>query len=185
MKHLYYARHGQSLVNVGGQFCTRVGTPLDQGLTELGRQQALQAGRRAQQAGFSFDLVLSSPLVRAQETAQLIAEQVGYPSAAIQTLELLIELQFGELEGTQCDLFYDNYSYADLDKFHGAETITELQARAGQALEQLRGLPDQHILVVSHSLFGRALRRVVNGQPASDEFVHGQSLPHGDIIQLI
>lgn len=188
MKHLYYVRHGQSLVNVGGKFCTQVGTALDLGLTELGKEQAVNDGKKAAVAGMKFDLILASPLLRARETAQLIAEQVGYPAEKIELLDLIKEISFGELEGTDCELFYDNYTYADLNEFKGAETIEQLQQRAERALEHIRQLPQDNILVVSHSLFGRAFRRVVNGQPYTEEFAHGKhaaSLPHGEILRLI
>lgn len=188
MKHLYFVRHGQSLVNVGGKFCTEVGTELDQGLTELGREQAVADGKKAAAAGLHFDLILTSPLVRARQTAALIAEQVGYPPERIEVFELIKELDFGELQGTDCELFYNNYTYADLGKFKGAETVEQLQERAGRALEHIRQLPQDNILVVSHSLFGRAFRRTLEGVPYTDEFAHGRkatSLPHGEILRLI
>lgn len=185
MQRLYFVRHGQSLVNVGGKFCTQVGTELDQGLTELGKEQAAHDGQKAAAAGMRFDLILSSPLARACETARIIAEQVSYPVGNIETLELIKELNFGELEGTECELFYSNNTYADLGKFKGAETIEQLQQRAEKALEHVRGLPQDNILLVSHSLFGRALRRVVEGKPYTDEFTNGTSLPHGEILRLI
>lgn len=185
MKHLYFVRHGQSLVNVGGLFCTRPGTGLDQGLTELGKEQAAYDGKKAAAAGLKFDLILSSPSARARETALIIAQQVGYPADKIQILDSLKELQFGELEGTGCELFYANYTYADLHKFAGAETIGRLQQRAEKTLEYVRTLPQANLLLVSHSAYGRAFRRAVEGRPYSEEFTHGASLPHGEIIQLI
>jgi len=185
MKHLYFVRHGQSLVNVGGKFCTQVGTELDQGLTELGREQAVADGKKAAAAGMHFDLMLTSPLVRARQTATLIAEQIGYAPADIEVFDLIKELDFGELQGTDCELFYDNYTYADLGKFKGAETVEQLQERAEKALAHVRQLPQDNILLVSHSLFGRAIRRVVEDKPYTDEFTNGTSLPHGEILQLI
>jgi probable phosphoglycerate mutase len=185
MKHLYFVRHGQSLVNVGGQFCTQVGTELDQGLTELGREQAVNDGKKAAAAGMQFDLILSSPLARARETARIIAKQVGYLVDSIEVLDLIKELDFGELEGTECELFYSNNTYADLGKFTGAETIEQLQQRAERALAHVSNLPQDNILLVSHSLFGRAIRRVVAGKPYTDEFTNGTSLPHGEILQLV
>jgi probable phosphoglycerate mutase len=172
-------------VNVGGKFCTQVGTELDQGLTELGREQAVNDGKKAAVAGLRFDLILTSPLSRARETADIIAAQIGYPPPRIETLDLIKELDFGELEGTECEVFYSNNTYADLGNFKSAETIEQLQQRAEMALEHVRSLPQDNILLVSHSLFGRALRRVVESKPYTDEFTHGTSLPHAEILQLI
>ena len=46
-------------------------------LTEKGRRQAERLGRLLAAAGFAPDVVLTSPLVRARETAEIVAELLG------------------------------------------------------------------------------------------------------------
>ena len=48
-------------------------------LTEKGREQAERLGRLLAAAGFAPDAVLTSPLVRARETAELVAGRLGVP----------------------------------------------------------------------------------------------------------
>jgi phosphohistidine phosphatase len=46
-------------------------------LTEKGRRQAERLGRHLAAAGFAPDAVITSPLVRARETAEIVADLVG------------------------------------------------------------------------------------------------------------
>jgi phosphohistidine phosphatase SixA len=48
-------------------------------LTNKGRQQAERLGRFLAAAGFAPDAVLTSPRVRARETAELVADSLGVP----------------------------------------------------------------------------------------------------------
>ena len=48
-------------------------------LTDKGRQQAERLGRFLGAAGFVPDAVLTSPRVRARETAELVADRLGVP----------------------------------------------------------------------------------------------------------
>src|SRR5262245_55747548 len=47
-------------------------------LSSLGRQTARAVGRKLREQSVEFDVVLSSPLVRAVQTAELIAEATDY-----------------------------------------------------------------------------------------------------------
>lgn len=64
-------RHGQSDGNVSGIVQGR----LDLGLSALGRGQSEATGKRL--AGEGVDAIVSSPLLRARDTALVIAEQAG------------------------------------------------------------------------------------------------------------
>jgi phosphohistidine phosphatase len=46
-------------------------------LTEKGRRQAERLGRHLAAAGFTPDAIITSPLVRARETAEIVADLVG------------------------------------------------------------------------------------------------------------
>lgn len=185
MKHLYFTRHGESQTNIGNLWGNTVGAKNDLPLTDTGRQQALETARNAKAAGFKPDRVVCSPLARARETAAIIARELGYPLEAIEYNALLVEVQVGELEDTPFFDYWDHYTYADLGNFEGAETIEALQQRAGRALAYVRSLPEDDILVVSHSCFGRALKRVITERPYTEEFTHGEPIPYADILQLI
>jgi len=185
MKRLYFTRHGESQTNMGNLWGNAVGATNDLGLTDLGKEQAHETAKKAKIAGIQPDRIICSPLARTQETAAIIARELGFSVDAIEYSDLLVELQVGELEETPYFDYWDQYSYADLGKFAGAETIEKLQLRATQALAYLQSLPEDDILVVSHSCFGRALKRVIEGRPYNEEFTHGEPLPYAEIMLLI
>ncbi len=186
MKQLYYIRHGESYINLEDVFASRVGTELDKGLTPLGKEQAFAAAVKIQNEALHFDCIISSPLKRAQETAQIIAKEIGHKNDILVS-DLLVEVQTGELEGTPWSDYWNKkgLTYADLGKFKEAETIEQMQQRAKQALVYINSLPYENILVVSHSCFGRAFRRVIEGKPYTDEFTNNISLPHAKVVQLV
>ncbi|WP_319544124.1 phosphohistidine phosphatase SixA [uncultured Pseudodesulfovibrio sp.] len=61
----------------------------NQPLSPVGREQIEKAARAAQILGLHFELVVSSPKIRALETARIMAEQTGYPLARIQVTEVV------------------------------------------------------------------------------------------------
>ena len=99
--------------------------------------------------------MVSSPLSRAHETAEIVAKEIGYPLEKIRTSDLLVERHFGELEGKPWspDL--------DLDGISDIETVDSLIERAHLAFKWMESLDGETVLVVSHGSFGRALRSVL------------------------
>ena len=86
----YYLRHGQTDSNAAGT----IAGSLDVDLTPLGREQARTAA--AALADRPITAIYASPLRRARETAQPIAEALGLP---VTILEEIAERNWGELEG--------------------------------------------------------------------------------------
>ncbi len=170
MKHLYFVRHGQSEMNVSEQWSGSSDTPL----TASGRRQAVEAGKQAR--NLQIDYIVASPLIRAHDTAKLIAKEIGYPIKNIHLNGLFVERHYGELEGQPWspDL--------DLDGFADVETTDSVLGRASKALDFLQSLEHQTVLVVSHGSFGRALRHHVQ---AEFPFSHPHRLGNAEIIQLI
>ena len=66
MGRLYFVRHGETYWNVENKICGAT----DIALTERGHNQAVETGRLIIEQGLLFDEILSSPLVRAFETAR-------------------------------------------------------------------------------------------------------------------
>ncbi len=160
MQKLYLVRHGQSEANAAhiimGQH--------ESDLTKLGREQAKAAGIQAKQ--HHFDLIVSSPQRRARQTADIIAEQIGYDLQKIVLLDNLKERFVGEFEGKA----YDHTTYATADGIinedvPGIEPLEQLQARAQAALSEIQNLPAQSVLIVCHNWIGRMLLLTANDQP--------------------
>lgn len=186
MVKLYFMRHGESHVNIEDQFGSAVGAPNDKGLTSTGRAHARLAGQKALEVGLKPDLIICSPLLRARETAIIVANEIRYPTENIVYSELFVEIQFGELEGSSWNEYWNSgKTYADFHKYKGAETIESLQKRAEKALRFCKYRSEPIILVVSHSAFGRALRRSIENRPYTDEFTNIHALPHAEILHYI
>ena len=82
-------RHGQSTWNALGKWQGRADPPL----SPLGQQQAASAAARV---GI-VDAVIASPLVRARQTAEIIAEGIGV--GPVDTDHRLIETDAGDWTG--------------------------------------------------------------------------------------
>ncbi|XP_026330095.1 serine/threonine-protein phosphatase Pgam5, mitochondrial isoform X2 [Hyposmocoma kahamanoa] len=67
-RHIFLIRHGQ--YNVNGA------SDREQKLTDLGRHQAEETGKRLASLGIKFDLLVRSTMMRAQETGGIISEQL-------------------------------------------------------------------------------------------------------------
>ena len=77
MHNIYFARHGETVWNVENKICGMTDSPL----TEKGRQQARELGRKVRESGVRIDEILYSPLSRAADTAKAVAEATGMPAS--------------------------------------------------------------------------------------------------------
>ena len=117
-------RHGETAWSASGRHTGRTDVPL----TARGRDQALDLGRRL--AGHRFALVLTSPLSRARETAQL----AGFPDAIPD--DDLLEWDYGDLEGrTTAEIRADYPGWTIwTGPWPNGETIDEVAARADRVI---------------------------------------------------
>ena len=162
MQHLYLLRHGQSEANAQHIVAGSHDSPL----SPIGVAQAEYAGETAKRF-FKFDLIVSSPMSRAIQTAQIVAKQIDYPTEDIVVIEDLRERNLGEVEGkdyTQAP--HHNGNYEDAENVPGVEPIDDLLNRAKGVLAQLRERPEQNILIVAHNGCGRMLKVALAGEPA-------------------
>jgi broad specificity phosphatase PhoE len=94
MAHIYYLRHGETEWNTEGRVCGHTDVPL----SDAGRQQACLLAERLK--SLRVDVLYSSPLRRALDTARIVAEAIGHtPVVDIR----LMELNYGEWEGRTFD----------------------------------------------------------------------------------
>lgn len=91
---LLLLRHGESHANEAGIFTGG----LDVELTELGRRQSVRAGRLIRRFAVEVDLVVSSPLTRALQTAGIVLAGMASPAEFIVEWRL-IERSYGALTG--------------------------------------------------------------------------------------
>lgn len=153
-------RHGLTDWNAAGRIQGQTDIPLN----DHGREQAMLLANRLTQDDYHFDLVISSGLKRAEETAVIIAKELGLP--LLEPHEGLLERAFGIVEGTTAAEREAKWGVDWRGQDLGQETDEALRMRASEALEQIAmKTPDQNVLIVSHgswlaqlfiSLFGEA-----------------------------
>lgn len=176
MKRLYLLRHGQTEFNVKKLVQGRC----DSLLTDLGRQQARAAAARLKAHGVVPDKVVSSPLGRAMDTAQLIACELLGPDAAVELCEGIIERSYGTFEeGPHDALPTDVWDPGeDLIPF-GGEGSQALQERMVATLTNLMSAKDtETLLAVSH---GSASRQFIKAA-APESFELPTKLPNCAIM---
>jgi broad specificity phosphatase PhoE len=161
-------RHGQTLWNLHFH-ATRIdpGIP-DPGLTELGRQQAENAGKRLR--GAEVTQLVVSPYRRTLETADILLRHIDAP--------VRIEPRIRERGGFSCDVGsvrsllcdrWPHHDFAHLDEtwWMADETDSSLETRCHAFREEHAAHPQwDRIVVVTHWGVIRALtgRVVDNGQ---------------------
>ena len=134
-------RHGQTDWNAAARIQGATDIPLN----DVGRGQAADAV--APLKHYDWDFIVSSPLSRAAETADLIGEQLGLD--AVRRVPELIERNYGPAEGLSAGAELDALRFPG--GFHGAETETAVAARGIDALQQLAEQhPGARIIVVAH-----------------------------------
>lgn len=149
---LILVRHGESEVTVrrvlgGERSCT--------GLSELGRRQATALGERLA-AGDDppIDVVWSSTLERAVETADIVAAHIGIDE--VHRDRDLVERRPGEADGLTFTEFRERYGLDFLtDPYEplspGGESAAEFHLRAGGAVARVASThPGKTVLVVCH-----------------------------------
>lgn len=152
MKTFYFVRHGESQANDG-----TVTIGADAQLSEKGREQARAIAQRC--VRLPIQLIISSTMRRAQETAQFIRDVIQKPT---ETSPLLIERrnpseynhlfenEWGNMNKEFAELFYKpGRHYTD------GENFEDVIARAEKALAFLSQKKEDHIVVVTHGSFLR------------------------------
>lgn len=166
MKKLYLLRHGQTEFNVKKLVQGRCDSPL----TDLGRKQAGMAAAWLKSHDVVPDKVVSSPLGRAMDTAQLVATELLGPDAAAEPCEGIIERCYGTFEeGPHDALPTDVWDPGeDLVPF-GGEGSKALQERMVATLTNLMGAKGiETLLAVSHGSASRQFIKAV--APGGFEF---------------
>jgi len=160
-------RHGESLGNAQGFSQGQTDFPL----TETGLQQARDLVARWKSEGVGFDQIISSPLTRARQTAEVIGGTLDVP---IDLDPDWSERSFGSLEGIpfaevarldpSIDFFF-TYSPLGGD----GESLPDLFQRARQAIDGLICRLPGRYLVVSHGVILNAALLTILGFDAQPE----------------
>ncbi len=164
---IFVARHGQNEDNVA----RILGGHRDKPLTDVGRQQARDLAQGIVDAELMFNAVYCSPLIRAHETADIIAEVAVLPKPEV--MSDLIERNGGVIEGMTFDeiertvtfnMLKTNTVNYFLDP-EGAETFPELVVRGRGVLDQIRRKHSEgKVLLVCHGDIGKMIYAAATGK---------------------
>jgi len=158
-------RHGLSTGNEKGIIQGQKDYPL----AEEGIEQSHSLSRYWKNHAVSFDAIIASPLLRAKQTAEIIAAGMKLP---IDFDEVWCERQSGNAEGktyAEVKLQYSDQPHdAAYDPiFDSGESRWDLFIRAANAMQHLLRRPAGSYLVVSHgAILGASLHTVLGISPS-------------------
>lgn len=157
-KKIFFIRHGRTEWN--DQFRYQGATDIV--LSDTGKEQARKAGLRFENIG--IDSIITSPLRRAHETADIISSfHQGLRPAVMQELT---EVNFGGWEGLTVPQIVEQYGQDLFDRWRrdplftdapDGESNEDLWERCGRAAAVIRSIPGKRIVVVGHGAMFRAL----------------------------
>lgn len=174
---IYLIRHGETDQNK----CKCLQGRSDIELNEYGRELARKTAEGLKD--IPFDIIFTSPLKRARETAEIIR---GTRDIPIVLEERIQEISFGEYEG----LCYgkENYSIPDKDFMNffnkpqdyetppGGESLQEVITRTGGFLQEIlqnEVYKDKNILLSTHGCALKACLANINGSLLADFWGEG------------
>jgi probable phosphoglycerate mutase len=166
--NILLVRHGETLWNREGRYQGRTDVPL----SEVGETQVTALAARL--AHLPIAVAVSSPLVRARRTAEVV---LGARERRLELEEGLVEISHGAWEGQlssdvaaahaeMLGLWRDRPS-RDVPAGPGAETLGDVEARAWPVLERIAGRCGEGdtALVAAHDAVNRVLLCRILGLP--------------------
>jgi broad specificity phosphatase PhoE len=175
---IWLARHGETAYNAERRFQGQGTVPL----SERGLEQARELAGEA--AGHGFASLWSSPLPRARQTAEVVAERLGL---AIADEPRLMETDagdwtdrpFAEVQASDPERFAAFVAGDPAFAFPGGESFSAQQERVSAALADIRAAGPLPALVVCHRNSIRLALERAHGRRLALEDV-----PNGSLVAL-
>ncbi len=157
--HIYIMRHGQSVANAEHIIAGQHESPL----SEEGIIEATAAGRHAKD--LNIQRIFSSPMGRAYQTAQIVADAIEYPHERIELVEELRERFLGDIETKHYDETpYGNGNTELAEDVPNIEQLDHFAERVHVAIEKIQAAAgDETTLIVCHNGTGRMIRNLLAG----------------------
>jgi len=160
MKKLYLIRHAQSQANSQRILASRLPYPL----TKEGKEDAERIARELKEIT-RINRIMTSPLVRAVETAQAFSNQFGLP---LEEDIRLAEQELGDYSGMSYDEVKtaDRYEPDPLNRWNwipqgGGESYEMIAQRLLAFFQDLERAPEGNILIVTHAVCFRLIRGIL------------------------
>ena len=188
---LVFVRHGQSEKNI---LRIKSSAKDKYPLTDKGKAQAKEVAQKLSRDD-SFDLVISSPVLRARQTAEIISEQLHIP---VVFDDLISEYDYGNWNDlTEEEMLERHEDYSEYKKHErgtqehfdfklgGTESRSDVVARVRKFLEKIKQeYPGKNLIVVSHGGINGAIEMVMNNSDL-EAFYKKERIGHDEIETFI
>ncbi|MCI0542446.1 class I tRNA ligase family protein, partial [bacterium] len=121
-------------------------------ITLKGREQTRTAAEKLKKE-VKIDVIVSSPILRARETAEIMSEELGIPKESFISDERLREISAGEFEGKSVDDYHRHFASVRerFERKVGGEDYRDIKRRVGDVLASLESeYEGKNILLVTH-----------------------------------
>ncbi|MCA9352931.1 class I tRNA ligase family protein, partial [Patescibacteria group bacterium] len=176
-KKVHFVRHGQSEDNAARLF----GRP-DSPLTDVGREQARETGKKIKALGTDIPKIYSSPYPRALETAEIIAPEIGYTDE-IEIIEDLQEINQGSMAGTPLLPIKERLPHVLSEKNDG-EKHSELIERVERLRDFIKHNVPNDALMVGHTGFLTSFFSIIDGKRSLAELSYADEHHRFDNAQI-
>ncbi len=183
MTTLFLVRHGETDWNRD----RRIQGSTDIALNDTGREQARDAAAALRlELGDTEPLVASSDLIRARETAEILAATLGVPLGS--AYPDLRERAYGEAEGVGTEEFVRRWGDWHSAEIPGAEPWPDLRRRAIRGMRRVARdarrseTPSAPVIVVTH---GALIREVIRHATAGKLPPTGERLANGATFRFL
>jgi broad specificity phosphatase PhoE len=177
---IHLARHGQTAYNAEGRFQGHLPVPLD----DTGRAQARELAEAV--ADVEVTTLVCSPLARARETADIVAQRIGLtPEEDARCAETdtgdWTGRSFAEIEAEDPEGFRRFQVSDPTFRYPGGESFAEQSERVQDGLRDLRARPEAlPALVVCH----RGVIRLALAAATGDETAGGREIGNASLVTL-
>ncbi len=173
---LFIARHGETVDNADGLIVGRRDPPL----SEIGREQAARLAEQV--ATLGVVAIWCSPLLRARQTATVVADAIGVGPTI---LDDLIESARGSWEGQSVahlartePALHAAFEAGEKDfAFPGGESLLDQVKRTRKALDLVTSGPGPALVVAHAGTIRAALIALGRAAPPEREIPHGEAIP--------
>ena len=162
--NIYIVRHGQVLHNVLRKYSTD-----DEDLTDIGVAQALELKDKL--VGLKYDIIYSSPLLRAKHTANIINSD----NKSIIYDDRLKERSPGNLNGQplSCTNRKEYWNYNTTIQYGTSENMKTFFKRVFSFIDDLKKENYSSVLIVAHSGVSKAFAAYFEGVEDGQFLAHG------------
>ncbi len=189
--NVYFVRHWESernttpwLMNPGD---------VDSPLTEKWIKQAIEAWKQAKMEWLKFDIIISSPLSRAYDTAVKIAEETWYTWEILKDDRLIEQLawKLKDYTHTQITEEFKTKSVAENrrvfrdKKYNGVEDTVDFEKRTLEFIEEMTKKYEwKNVLVVAHTWVSRPFNKYYFNISTDEAFFERDSVPNARILKM-